>query len=164
MVLIGDGPEKAALQTLARAIGARNVEFLDPIPKRQVPRLLAELDGAIVHATATPVYRYGISFNKLFDYMAAGKPVVFACRTAFDPVQEAGAGLTVEPDDPKSLADAYRAFAEMPGVERRRMGDRGRNSSAATTMSRCSPNVWIACSQRPMTRTTSRMTPAPSFA
>jgi hypothetical protein len=75
------------------------------IPKRLVPGVLRAVDAAVVHATATPVYRYGISFNKLFEYMAAARPIVFACQSAYDPASDVGAGLSVPPDDPDKLAE-----------------------------------------------------------
>ena len=78
-----------------RAPGGRRcpaVAFGPAVPKRFVPMLLRALDATVVHTTYTPVYRYGISFNKLFEYMAAERPVVFACDSAYDPVAATGAG------------------------------------------------------------------------
>ena len=80
----------------------------------------------MVHTTYTPVYRYGISFNKLFEYMAAARPVLFACESAYDPVQAAGAGLTVRPDDPEDLAGAFLVLAGMTPEARAAMGSAGR--------------------------------------
>jgi glycosyltransferase involved in cell wall biosynthesis len=79
-----------------------------------------------VHTTYTPVYRYGISFNKLFEYMAAERPVIFATTTAFDPVEASGAGITIEPDDPDRLADAFLQMASTSSEERAVMGAAGR--------------------------------------
>ena len=125
LLLVGDGPEKPALQRLASELGARNVLFIDPIRKDRIPALLAQVDVGVLHATATPVHRYGVSFNKLFDYMAAGLPIAFACDTFADPVAAAGAGLTIPPDDPEALAAAFVALASASATERRRMGAAG---------------------------------------
>ncbi len=126
LLFVGDGPEKPALMRLASDLEMTNVEFLDPIPKNRVPELLAHVDVGVAHYTSTPVYRYGVSFNKLFDYMAARLPIVFACETFADPVAAAGAGVTVRPDDPQALAHALRALAAAPAAERVRMGEAGR--------------------------------------
>lgn len=126
LILVGDGPEKPALKRLASELGAGNVLFIDPIRKDRIPELLAHVDVGVLHATATPVHRYGVSFNKLFDYMAAGLPIAFACDTFADPVAAAGAGLTIPPDDPEALAAGFLALASASATERRRMGDAGR--------------------------------------
>ena len=126
LYFIGDGPEKAALRQLAADLGVSNVVFADPVPKNLVPAVLEAVDVGVVHATSTPVYQYGVSFNKVFDYMAARLPIAFACTTANDPVVAAGAGLSVAPDDPDALADALVELAELPPEERRQLGAAGR--------------------------------------
>jgi glycosyltransferase involved in cell wall biosynthesis len=91
-----------------------------------VPTILRALDAAVVHTTWTPVYRYGISFNKLFEYLAAGRPVVFACDSAYDPVQSTGAGVTIRPDDAELLAAAFLELAATTPAARAAMGEAGR--------------------------------------
>ena len=88
--------------------------------------LLRALDATVVHTTYTPVYKYGISFNKLFEYMAAARPVVFACDSAYDPVAATGSGITVRPDDPERLADAFLELASATPDARAAMGSAGR--------------------------------------
>ena len=124
LILVGDGPEREQLRRLADAVPA--VAFGPATPKRFVPTILRAIDGAVVHAVATPVYRYGISFNKLFEYMAAGVPVVFACDSQYDPVATTGAGLTVRPDDPERIAEAFLELAAISEGDRAAMGAAGR--------------------------------------
>ncbi len=125
LLLVGDGPEKAALVERAAELGLKNVSFADPVAKRHVPSLLAAVDAGLVQVLRTPIYRYGMSFNKLFDYMANRKPVVFACETASDPVAEHGAGFTVPPENPEALAAALRRMSKLPQDELDAMGQRG---------------------------------------
>jgi glycosyltransferase involved in cell wall biosynthesis len=125
--LVGDGPEKAALQRQAAELGLRNVEFLGPVPKAEVAQLAAKSHAFLF---TLPVYRalteYGLSSNKLFDYLAAGRPVVFACSSMNDPIAEAEAGISVASPDPILLADAILRLRSLPWDERRRMGASGR--------------------------------------
>ncbi len=125
-VLVGAGPEKDALIRRTREWGLGNVEFRDPVPKARVPDTLAEADALVVVLPDLPLYRYGISLNKLFDYMAAAKPIVLAGAPANDPVKDADCGLTVPPRDPHALGDAIVRLAQMPCEEREAMGRRGR--------------------------------------
>lgn len=126
ILLVGDGPEKAALRSRARAECLDHVEFADPIPKAAVQPLLKYLDAGIFHLRPNAVFRYGVSSNKLFDYMAARLPVVFACTGAYDPVAAADAGISVSPDDGAALARAMAIIGSMTPDARARMGERGR--------------------------------------
>lgn len=124
--LIGDGPLKDMFREQALSRGLTRVTFESSVPKSSVGALAAEADAFVVCLADVPLYRFGISLNKLFDYLAAGRPVVFAGRAANNPVAEANAGFTVPPCDPISFADAVIKLAEMPLEERAAMGLRGR--------------------------------------
>ena len=75
-ILIGDGPVKPAAVARARREGLTNVEFRDPVPKQDLARLLRAVDVGIHAVTPYSVFTYGLSPNKIFDYMAAGLPIV----------------------------------------------------------------------------------------
>ncbi|WP_334148934.1 glycosyltransferase family 4 protein [Hyphomicrobium sp.] len=124
--LIGDGPLKSTLVAKAREEGLTNVRFEDPVPKSQIPDLAAQADAFVFNLIDAPVFKYGISSNKLFDFLAAGRPVLFCCTSPNNPIAEAGAGLTVAPENPQALADAILALASLPSDERARMGAAGR--------------------------------------
>ena len=123
VVLVGDGPELPGLEH--EFAGLATLAFCAAVAKREIPAVLGALDATIVHTTATPVYRYGISFHKLFDYMAAAKPVVFATESAYDPVAATGAGLSLTPDDSNALADAFIAVADRSDDDLVAMGRAG---------------------------------------
>ena len=125
--IIGDGPLKPALQNLARDLELNNVEFEEPVPKQQIPALAAEADGFVISVPDLPqLYRYGISPNKLFDYFAAAKPIIIASSATNNPVEEAGAGITVPPGDPVALAKAIAELVALPTHQRAAMGREGR--------------------------------------
>ena len=125
-VLVGDGPVKATLVQQTKRLGLQNLEFRDPVPKHHVPALSREADILVALLEDSALYQYGISLNKLFDYMAAGKPVILAGRVAFDYVEKAQCGITVPPRDANALAQAIGELADLPEAARRAMGERGR--------------------------------------
>jgi len=126
-VLVGDGPEKPKLRALAERLRLDNVEFKDSIPKSEMPKVLGEAAAVIFPLRDAPTFRkYGVGSKKLFDYLAAGVPLIFAVRSANNPVEEVQCGITVEPGDSHAMAQAVIELYRLPAGERRSMGERGR--------------------------------------
>ena len=126
VVMVGDGHERARLAQRVAGEGLTNVTMLPPIPKAQIPSLLAAIDIAFIGWQRVPIYRFGIAPNKLMDYMMAGCVVLHSVEAGNDPVAESGCGLTVAPESAPAIADGLRRLAALPAAERRAMGDRGR--------------------------------------
>ncbi|MCK9549663.1 glycosyltransferase family 4 protein [Aquamicrobium sp.] len=124
--LIGDGPLKPSLIAKARELGLKNVRFEEPVPKNRIPEIAAEADAFVFNLIDAPVFRYGISSNKLFDFMAAQRPVLFCSASANNPIAETGAGMTIPPANPAALAAAIVEMASLPAARRREMGEAGR--------------------------------------
>lgn len=125
--LIGDGPLKAALMAQAEQLGLANVSFEPPVPRETIPALATQADAFLISVRDLPgLYRYGISMNKLFDYLAAERPIIIASDAVNNPVAEAGAGLSVRAGKPVELADAILELASSTDEERSRMGAAGR--------------------------------------
>lgn len=100
IVLVGGGVQKAALIASAARRGLTNVRFLDPVPKEDVPDLLCAADVGLHVLADVDLFRTAVSPNKLFDYMAAGLPVITNCPgLVSELVTEAGCGYTVDPLD-----------------------------------------------------------------
>ncbi len=125
IVLLGAGKEKPALIAMAQAMGLSNLHFLPPVPKGEMPRALAAADACI--AILKPIEMYKTVYpNKVFDYMAAGRPVILAIDGVIRQVVEvAGSGVYVPPGDAKALANAIRELAANPAM-RQSMGLAGR--------------------------------------
>lgn len=125
-VLVGGGPDKAALQQRVQAEGLHNVWFIDPVKKEQIPALLQWFDVAYIGWHRQPLYRFGIAPNKLMDYMMAARPVLHAVEAGNDPVGEANCGLTVKPEDPQAVTQGIRSLLALSDNARKEMGQRGR--------------------------------------
>lgn len=125
IVLLGDGKEKPHLQEQAAAMGLTNVLFLPPMPKNEMPTVLAGADACI--AILKPLDEYKTTYpNKVFDYMAAGRPVILAIDGVIREVIEAAeCGIFAQPGDPVALASALRTLASDP-ERSREMGLKGR--------------------------------------
>jgi glycosyltransferase involved in cell wall biosynthesis len=126
-VLVGDGHERARLVQRIADEGLAQVQWFAPVPKTQVPALLAGADIAYLGWRRVPIYRFGIAPNKLMDYLMAGCCVLHSVEAGNDPVAEAGCGLTVPPEDPAAVADGLRRLAALTPAERRALGERGRS-------------------------------------
>jgi glycosyltransferase involved in cell wall biosynthesis len=125
--LVGDGAAKPELEAKARALALPNITFDAPVPKREMAAVLAAADAGLMLLKSAELFRFGVSPNKLFDYCAAGLPVV--CNVpgeVAELVEEAGAGVQAADGSPEALASALRALAEMPQVALRACGNAGR--------------------------------------
>jgi glycosyltransferase involved in cell wall biosynthesis len=125
LVLVGDGKDKPSLQAAASQRGLDNVHFISPLPKLQMAQALAAADICLAILKPLPLYAT-VYPNKVFDYMAAGRPILLAIDGVIrEVVEKAGAGRFVQPGDAAALAAAVRSFAADPAACRR-MGAAGR--------------------------------------
>lgn len=123
--LIGDGPMRPALMDRVRMENLRGVELHHSMPKREVLGALQASDALLLHLEPSPVFRWGVSPNKLFDYMQARRPIIWAVGAANNPVEEASCGVSCQPGAPEQLAQAVRQLMAIPLPERCTMGARG---------------------------------------
>ncbi|MGA9531615.1 MAG: glycosyltransferase family 4 protein [Anaerolineales bacterium] len=123
--LVGDGKEKPALQARVLELALNNVRFVPAVEKSGMRQALAAADACL--AILKPLEAYRTTYpNKVFDYMAAGRPVLLAIDGVIrQVVEQAQAGLFVPPGDPGALADAIRQLRSDPEGARE-MGLRGR--------------------------------------
>lgn len=113
-VFVGDGERKNDL--IQNNSDLEHVVFLDPITKSQIPAFLDQMDILILAWQDSELYQYGISPNKIFDYLMSGKPIIHAVKTPTDIVNIAQAGISVEPNNPTAIVNAIKTLAELsPG-------------------------------------------------
>jgi glycosyltransferase involved in cell wall biosynthesis len=125
--LVGDGPSKAGMLERARVRGLDNIRFREPIAKSAMPALLAECDAGLMVLKNVPLFAFGVSPNKLFDYLAASLPVI--CNVpgeVADMVRQSGAGIQARDGSGEALADAIRKLLALSPPDRAAMGARGR--------------------------------------
>lgn len=125
-LLVGDGPEKDNLLNQAENMNLTNVTFIDRVEKAQVSHILNKSDICLFHLNKTPVFKYGISSNKLFDYMISGKPMVFAVDTSSDFAKYSKNGLSIEPENPEKMKQAILKLKSTNKNELESMGQNGK--------------------------------------
>lgn len=124
--LVGSGSSRPDLENQIERRRLGNVELLDPVPRSEIPSVLAASDVCIALARDIGVVReFGMSHNKVYEYLGASRPIIFSVASANDPVAEAGAGISVTPEDPAAIAQAVIDLCLMTRQERIDMGRRG---------------------------------------
>jgi glycosyltransferase involved in cell wall biosynthesis len=105
---VGDGKEKSNLVEKAVSMKLENVRFFPPVSKNKINQTLGGADACI--AILKPIELYKTTYpNKVFDYMAAGRPVILAIDGVIRGVVEsADCGIFCKPGDPRAMSDAVR--------------------------------------------------------
>jgi len=122
-LFIGDGYLKAKYQE--QLSGKENVLFLGKQKKGDIPGLLSLVDIFFISWHKSPLYDYGVSANKYFDYMASGKPILAAHYGINDPVAKSGCGIIVENEYHQIEAGLIK-FKGLDLSERNIMGETGK--------------------------------------
>lgn len=122
-LIVGDGYHKGDLEQLAS--GLSNVTFVPKIPKNQVQTILEKVDVCFIGWRKIPLYNFGVSANKYFDYMLAKKPILVSADFITDPVEESGCGIRVEAESPSHIAEGIIQLLEMNYSDRMEMGEKG---------------------------------------
>jgi glycosyltransferase involved in cell wall biosynthesis len=123
---IGDGPLKKSLQKQRLKLKSYNyISFEDSIPQHQVTERSREASCLVANLHDSPVYEFGISPNKLFTYLHAARPIIFACSAPNNPISEANAGIVVPGDNRVALSQAMEKMYDMSAQERKEIAKRG---------------------------------------
>ena len=125
----GDGDELPALRQRLEDEGITNVIFKGRVEKKYVPYIVSRADLNLAHNTPSELFRFGISFNKLFDYFAAGKPVLSDFPCPYNPSVRLEAGLQVEEPTARNIAEAVERFAAMSPEETARYAENARKGA-----------------------------------
>lgn len=119
---IGDGPEKNNIIRLASAL--KSVSFEDAVSKEKIPSVVQDADAMLLSLKDLPLFRFGVSPNKLYDAYALGRPVITTVVAANEEVEKYNVGVTAPPGNPKLLAEAILRLSNMPLDERQGMASR----------------------------------------
>ena len=125
-VIVGDGQEKKNL--IAQFGELENLLFIDAIPKKQVQSMLSLFDVCFLGWKKEPLYRFGTSANKIFDYMYSAKPILNAFSGKGDLVKIYQCGIEVEAMNAKAIANAVYEFQAMTQDKLSEIGNNGKSA------------------------------------
>lgn len=122
--IVGDGSLVPMVKDKILADGSDRIRYFPSIRKNQIPLALQKAVCCLACVPNYPIYRFGLSMNKLSDYLYSGTPTVFVCD-AENVVSEAG-GIVVPYGDLDALARAIERAAALDDASRARMAEAGR--------------------------------------
>ena len=113
----GDGDEYEAIQKRIYEEKIKNVVLKGRVEKQFIPFITSNADLNFAHNSPSTLFKYGVSFNKIFDYLAAGKPILCDFAAKYNPVIEGGSGIAIESGDTEDIARQVDAFSMMNADE-----------------------------------------------
>lgn len=123
-VIVGSGQEEKKLKEQAQKLS--NVLFINPIEKSQVQSILSLFDICYIGWNKENIYKFGVSPNKIFDYMYSGKPILHSTDTSNDIVKLSNCGLSVKAENCEEIKNAILEFYEMSSENRLKLGNNGK--------------------------------------
>lgn len=124
IAIVGEGWYK---ERLVEKYGADNrIYFIPAVPKKQVSILLSHFDVCYIGLIKREIFKYGVSPNKLFDYMLSAKPIIYSINSLHSIVAEAKCGINVEAENSTQVAKAIEKIYAMPIEQRIKMGQAGK--------------------------------------
>ena len=126
LVLVGSGQEKENLINYAELLGLKNIIFLPSLNKSEIPEFLEFTDALYIGLQKQSLFRFGISPNKIFDYMMAAKPIIQAIDAGNNIVKEANCGVNAEPENVEEITSAILYLKTLSYEERLSLGNNGR--------------------------------------
>lgn len=130
--IVGDGTDRPRLEAKVRDLKIANVRFRGLVPKNQVAAHLLDADALFHSSRRLPVFDFGVSPVKIPEYLCAGRPIIYAADGPNNAVADAGAGLTVAPEDPNAIVGAIQRLRALTPDQRAEMGARGPSYAAVT--------------------------------
>lgn len=122
-LIVGEGDLKARYE--AGCADLPNVTFAGQVPKPMVQSVLAHADLLYFSVHVSKVWRYGMSLNKIIDYMISSRPILGSYTGYPTMVDEARCGSTVPAGDLAALVAEILRYKNMPAAERAEIGARG---------------------------------------
>ena len=116
ILVYGDGDEREALA--AKYADCDNIRFMGRVPKSAIPAILTRADVCFIDGCeggGAAIARFGMSQNKIFEYLAAARPIVFPVPGRYDLIGAHGCGFTVE-NNAQAVTEALLTLVQSPSL------------------------------------------------
>lgn len=116
-ILFGNGSQRGKLKEYIQNKGLTNIVFKEKVEKKFIPNILSKSDLNVFTGKHIPLYKYGLSLNKLFDYIASGKPTLSNIESGYDILVKHDCGKSVKGGSVEALVDGILEFYNMDQKE-----------------------------------------------
>ena len=124
-LIVGDGKEKSKL--VKQYKNSKNIIFINPIKKQQIQSILKFFDICYIGLQKENLFKYGVSPNKLFDYMYSAKPIIYAIDSGkSNIVKLANCGISIEAENTNKIKETIYELYSMSKEEKKILGDNGK--------------------------------------
>jgi glycosyltransferase involved in cell wall biosynthesis len=124
--IVGNGPQKENIQKISKEFNLTNITFIDAVAKQKIYSYLNEADLLYISSNNSSLYKYGVSQNKLYDYMASSKPVLYVGTIEDNIVQLANAGIIIEEHNEDKIAQKIIDISSLSQEEYNQYGKNGK--------------------------------------
>jgi len=126
-IILGQGGETQELQNRVQKLGLESITFIGAVKKEMVGSFLKKVDVAFISLLPEKLFRFGVSPNKVFEYMYAKKPIVWAVEAGNNLVEEAQCGISVPLNNVSKLKEAILELKLLSREKREELGQNGYN-------------------------------------
>jgi glycosyltransferase involved in cell wall biosynthesis len=114
-LIYGDGNEAEALKQRIIDEEITNIKIKGFVERKYIPYILSRSSVNLLNYSQTDYnWTRGNSSNKLFEYMASGKPVISTVKMGYSIIDRYDCGIELEEHTPNALADAILKIKKMP--------------------------------------------------
>ncbi len=125
-LIYGDGDEKNPLENKCRCENIRNVIFKGRVDKKYIPYIVSKSNLNIVNYSYHDIWKYGGSQNKVFEYLAAGRPILSTITMGYDIIKKYNAGISLRDQSSESIGNAIINISRMHATDYNKMCDNAR--------------------------------------
>lgn len=130
-IIFGSGDELEMLNNRVEQEHIDNVVFKGRVNKQYIPSIDSKADLNLVHWEMNPLLRVGESYNKAFEYFAAGKPVFYTIRPGYSIVEKYHCGKLTEGFAATDIARGVEQMANLDDREKKQLAENARCAAEA---------------------------------
>lgn len=128
-LVYGDGNEREELEKHCKEKNLNNIVFKGQVDKKFIPYILSRSDLNLMHVQQTDIMRYGCSLNKLFEYLASGKPILSDLIVGYDLLERYNCGVTLKDITAEVISREILKIYNLPKEELDKMSNNALEAS-----------------------------------